>query len=227
MRNLRIPIKIATKNTPVHRIKDLAKYHKFKMMAISQNRSHLFDTRPLKRSAHNKLRNHLGPLPWKALEAIVAGETVPKGTKLSHLEPIIRFLLTELGWREGQPSHEDDKLEDMSISVSQLMSTQNAPTEDLSSAKNATKDCQDNLTESQMEFLKTQNRPDDNSGAKSVPEQPVTDQNGNNSLTLTQMIEELESSGLEEKKDELVDEKKSEDHSVATNVTRNSQKCKV
>ena len=113
MRNLRIPIKITTKNTPVHRIKNLAKHHQLKKMAISQNRSHLFDTRPLKGSAHDKLRNHLGPLPWKALEAVVAGETVPKGIKMCHFEPIIRFFLTELGWREGQPSYNDEKPEDM------------------------------------------------------------------------------------------------------------------
>ena len=74
MRNLRTSIKIATV-APKHRIKDLVK---LKKKAMSENRSHLFDTRPLKREAHNILRNRLGPLPFKALVAIVGGEGVQK-----------------------------------------------------------------------------------------------------------------------------------------------------
>ena len=80
------------------KIRNLAQYQKLKKMAISQNRSHLFDTRPLKKEGHDKLRNYLAPLPWKALDAIISGEDLPKGIKLCHLEPVIRFLITELGW---------------------------------------------------------------------------------------------------------------------------------
>ena len=110
MRNLRRPIKIKI-GAPKNRIQDLANQQKLKMMAFSQNKNQLFDTRPLKSTANNKLKNHLGPLPMKALVAIVAGETPPKGIKMCHLEPIIRFLLIELGWREGQPSPSESDVE--------------------------------------------------------------------------------------------------------------------
>ena len=99
-KNVQASIKITTGGAAKHKIKDLVK---LKKKAMADNRSHLFDTRALKREAHNILRNRLGPLPFKALVAIVGGEECPKGTRLTHLEPIIRFLLTELGWREGQP----------------------------------------------------------------------------------------------------------------------------
>ena len=141
MRNLRTSIKIATV-APKHRIKDLVK---LKKKAMSENRSHLFDTRPLKREAHNILRNRLGPLPFKALVAIVGGEECPKGTRLVHLEPIIRFLLSELGWRGGQPSiqplvHIEEKMEISQLSPSQcdFLSTQNNPVD--SAAISVTKD---------------------------------------------------------------------------------------
>ena len=106
---------------------------------MAQNKKHLYDVRPLKPGAYNKLKNHLGPLSWKALGAIVDGETLSKGVKLTHLEPIIRFLLTELGWRQGQTSLRDEDKEaiDMSLSVSQIFSTQTNPTEDHSSVPNA------------------------------------------------------------------------------------------
>ena len=108
MKNLKIPVKIHTK---VSKIRNLAEYQKLKKMAISQNRSHLFDTRPLKKEGYDKLKNYLAPLPWKALDAIISGEDLPKGIKLCHLEPIIRFLITELGWRQGQPSKDQPSLE--------------------------------------------------------------------------------------------------------------------
>ena len=58
-----------------------------------------YDSRPLKAEAKEKLKSHLDHLPWKALdlEAIVDGDPSPKGIQKQHLEPIIRFLLIELG----------------------------------------------------------------------------------------------------------------------------------
>ena len=134
---MRLPLKISSA-APKNRIQDLAKHHKLKKMA--QNKPSLYDTRPLKPGAYNKLKNYLGPIPWKALMAIVEGETLERGVKLTHLEPIIRFLLTELGWRQGQTSVRDEDKEaiDMTLSVSQLFSTQ-TPTNDRSSAPNVTK----------------------------------------------------------------------------------------
>ena len=177
MRNLRTSIKITT-GGPKHRIKDLVK---LKKKAMSANRSHLFDTRPLKREGHNKLKNHLGPLPFKALMAIFGGEEPPKGTRLAHLEPIIRFLLTELGWREGQPSaqppdiegvHEKMETSQMTPSQVDFISTQNTPVD--SAAVSVTRDFEGKQTpegnevnfgaESQQEFLKTQHQPKDHSG---------------------------------------------------------------
>ena len=81
-------MKIST-GAPKYKIQDLAKLHKLKKMAISQNQAHLFDTRPLKKEAYEKFKNCLQPLPLKALMAIVAGEAPPKGIRVSHLEPII------------------------------------------------------------------------------------------------------------------------------------------
>ena len=107
---MRLPVKISSA-APKQRIQDLANLHKMKKMAISQNRAQLYDTRPLKPGAYNKLKNHLGPHAWKALVAIVEGETLQKGVKLTHLEPIIRFLSTELGWGQGQTSLRDEDKE--------------------------------------------------------------------------------------------------------------------
>ena len=201
MRKLRASIKISSV-APKHRIKDLVK---LKKIAMSNNRSHLFDTRPLKREGLNKLRNHLGPLPFKALVAIVGGEECPKGTRLTHLEPIIRFLLTELGWREGQPSvqplvHVEESMETSQLTPSQsnFISTQNNPIDP--AAINVTKDLSGDQTseenqvnfgaESQQEFLKTQHQPKDHSAASN---ETKIDGNGNNSLSHTQVIAFLDS----------------------------------
>ena len=136
---MKLPLKISAA-APKHRIQDLAKHHKMKMMA--QNKTAFYDTRPLKLGAYNKLKNHLGSQSWKALLAIVKAEPLQKGVKLTHLEPIVRFLLTELGWREGQTSlcDEDKEAIEMSLSVSQLLSSQNEPVDDLSSVPKVTKD---------------------------------------------------------------------------------------
>ena len=72
---MRLPVKISSA-APKQRIQDLANLHKMKKMAISQNRAQLYDTRPLKPGAYNKLKNHLGPHAWKALVAIVDGESL-------------------------------------------------------------------------------------------------------------------------------------------------------
>ena len=176
---MKLPIRISAA-APKHRIQDLANLHKMKKMAIAQNRPQLYDTRPLKPGAYNKLKNHLGPHAWKALVAIVEGETLQKGVKLTHLEPIIRFLLTESGWRQGQTSQRDEDKEaiDMTLSVSQLMNTQNNPTENHSSAPNATKDSQEKA-----------------------------DENGNNSLSDTIFGDIFQSQSSEMIKDSQTDEK--------------------
>ena len=93
------------------------------------------------------MKNHLDHLPWKALEAIVDGEPSPKGIQKQHLEPIIRFLLIELGWREGQPGPLNESNTAMETSMGVLsqdaaLSTQNDPSEN-SSAPIVTKSSQD------------------------------------------------------------------------------------
>ena len=102
MKNLRVPIKIATKKDKVGRIE----FNKFRKFAILQNErmNKNQDTRPLKPQAYIKLKNCLEPASLRALEKIVQGESLGKGTKLAYVEPIIRFLILELNWREGQPS---------------------------------------------------------------------------------------------------------------------------
>ena len=145
-----MPIKISTA-APKHRIKDLASVQKLKKMAMSQNKNQFYtpDTRPLTSTGYNKLKTYLEPLPMKALVAIVAGETPPKGIKFCHTVPIIQFLLTELEWREGQPSvvelpkipllpspldDDDDKMETSMRPSSQdeFLSSQSDPSKGLS-----------------------------------------------------------------------------------------------
>ena len=108
-------------------------------MESPKDRANLFDSRPLKSAAYNKLKDHLDPIPFKALVAIVAGESLPKGSKMVHLESVIRFFITELGWREDQPSpleNGDQEMLNMS-SLTQCLSTQNDPLKGHTNAENA------------------------------------------------------------------------------------------
>ena len=123
MKNLRVPIKIATKKDKVGGIE----FNKFKKFAILQNErmNKNQDTRPLKPQAYIKLKNCLEPASLRALEKIVQGETLGKVTKLAHVEPIIRFLILELNWREGQPSGQNE--ENITLSLSLFEASQSVP----------------------------------------------------------------------------------------------------
>ena len=83
------------------------------------------DTRPLKPQAYIKLKNCLEPASLRALEKIVQGESLGKGTKLAHVEPTIRFLILELNWREGQPSRQNE--ENITLSLSLFEASQSVP----------------------------------------------------------------------------------------------------
>ena len=123
MKNLRVPIKIATKKDKVGGIE----FNKFKKFAILQNErmNKNQDTRPLKPQAYIKLKNCLEPASLRALEKIVQGESLGKGTKLAYVEPIIRFLIIELNWREGQPSRQNE--ENITLSLSLFEASQSVP----------------------------------------------------------------------------------------------------
>ena len=97
-----------------------------------------FDSRPLKKEPFNKLKNHLEPQSMKALENIVAGNKCQLGTKLAHLESIIRFLVKELGWRADQPSPLNESDEAMELAQSMLECSQSEP--DHSDVQNVTRD---------------------------------------------------------------------------------------
>ena len=86
-------------------------FNKFRKFAILQNErtNKNQDTRPLKPQAYIKLKNCFEPASLRALEKIVQGESLGKGTKLAHVEPIIRGLILELNWREGQPSGQNEE----------------------------------------------------------------------------------------------------------------------
>ena len=45
----------------------------------------------------------------KIVQKLTLGQ-YPKGTKLAHLESAIRFLITELGWRQDQPSKSNEQV---------------------------------------------------------------------------------------------------------------------
>ena len=127
---LRVPIKIVTKKGKVGGIE----YNKFRKFAILQNNKKMnkyLDDRPLKPGAYMKLKNYLEPVSFRALEKIVAGETLSKGTKLVHVEPIIRYLIIELGWREGQPSRQNE--ENITLSLSLFEASQSVPADPLNS----------------------------------------------------------------------------------------------
>ena len=95
---MKIAIKIAS-IPKKNRIRDLSKMHKVAVsLGVNDNmRSHQLEIRPLKETAYNKLKNQLDPLPLKALVAIAAGESLPRGSKLVHLESVIKHLISELG----------------------------------------------------------------------------------------------------------------------------------
>lgn len=160
MKNLRVPIKIATKKDKVGGIE----YSKFRKFAILQNAkmaSQYHDNRPLKPQAYIKLKSFLEPPSFRALEKIVAGEALSKGTKLAQVEPIIRFLLIELRWREGQPSGLN--VDDISLSMSRFESTQSEPA---TPTRNPQNDQMGNETMGQ--FWLSQNNPGDPSAAPNV-----------------------------------------------------------
>ena len=94
-------------------------FNKFRKFAILQNErmNKNQDTRPLKPQAYIKLKNCLEPASFRTLEKIVQGESLGKGTKLAPVEAIIRFLIIELNWREGQPSLQNEENITLSLSL--------------------------------------------------------------------------------------------------------------
>ena len=78
----------------------------------------------------------------KALEDIIAGTKCQLGTKLAHLESIIRHLVTELGWRENQPSPLNEGDEPMEMANSMHQSSRSEL--DHSDAQNVTRDSSQN-----------------------------------------------------------------------------------
>ena len=147
MSNLRVPIKVVTKKARVGGIE----YNKFRKFAIlrTEKMNKNLDNRPLKPQAYIKLKNYLEPASFRALEKIVQGGSLGKGTKLAHVEPIIRFLIIELKWREGQPSRLNE--ENVTLSMSYLEASQSAPADhsDVQSATRNSKGVVENTSESQ------------------------------------------------------------------------------
>ena len=72
----------------------------------------------LKTCSFNQLKDQLEAQSRKAFDEILAGQPLSKGTKLVHLEKIIRFLIKNL----EQPSILEERDEEMELSVSQLSS---------------------------------------------------------------------------------------------------------
>ena len=71
-----------------------------KNLKILKTMKTLFDTRPLKEEAWLKCKDNLDSNQMSGLEAIVEGKGLPNAFRRVHLEQVIRFMISELKWRQ-------------------------------------------------------------------------------------------------------------------------------